>query len=319
VAARGGRIHEHTEAVEFSDAPRFVKANHCKISCEYIVLATHTPLLGNASVAAATSLQTKLALYSSYVVAGRVAKDEVPDALFWDTGDPYHFLRIEPQRGHDIVIFGGEDHKTGQSDDTNACFERLERTLSELIPRAIVTHRWSGQVIETVDGLPYIGPTGDHQFAATGFSGNGMTFGTLAGMMVSDYVGGRRNPWSGLFDVSRKQVLGGVWDYIKENKDYPYYTIRDRVAGAESKSVREVPRGSGRIVDLDGEQAAVYRDESGKTTMVSAVCTHMGCLVDWNEAERTWDCPCHGSRFETNGRVIAGPAVSPLKRIKAKV
>jgi len=316
--ARGGHIFEHTEAAEFSDRPRFVKARTHKISCEHIVLATHTPLMGNANAANATALQTKLALYSSYVVAGRVAKDEVHDALFWDTLDPYHYLRVEPHRGHDLVIFGGEDHKTGQSDDTNACFERLERTLADLVPSAIVTHRWSGQVVETVDGLPYIGETSERQFAATGFSGNGMTFGTLGGMMACDYVIGRRNPWSGLFDAGRKQVLGGAWDYVKENKDYPYYRIRDRIVGAESKSLREVPRGSGRVVQHHGEPAAVYRGESGETTMVSAVCTHMGCLVDWNEAERTWDCPCHGSRFDRAGRVISGPAESPLKPIKSK-
>jgi glycine/D-amino acid oxidase-like deaminating enzyme len=182
--------------------------------------------------------QTKLALYTSYVVAGRLRRAYLPDALFWDTADPYHYLRIERHRDHDVVIFGGEDHKTGQAEDTNACYERLERTLKEMCPSIDVTRRWSGQVVETPDGLPFIGETHAHQFAATGFSGNGMTFGTLGGMMARDYVVGRANPWRELFDMSRTSVRAGAWDYIRENSDYPYYLIRDRFAARASLADR---------------------------------------------------------------------------------
>jgi Rieske Fe-S protein len=160
--------------------------------------------------------------------------------------------------------------------------------------------------------LPFIGESAERQFVGTGFSGNGMTFGTLTGMMAADRILGQKNPWADLFDPARKSVRGGVWDYLRENKDYPYYLIRDRVAGAQGKSLRTVSRGTGRVLDLNGKSVAVYRDESGATTERSAVCTHMGCLVAWNQAERTWDCPCHGSRFKPDGTVIAGPAESPL-------
>jgi glycine/D-amino acid oxidase-like deaminating enzyme/nitrite reductase/ring-hydroxylating ferredoxin subunit len=315
IADRGGLIFEHTTADEFSDRPLSVTANGHTISCGYVVLATHTPLVGNAGLIGAALFQTKLALYTSYVIAGRVAKDHFPDALFWDTGDPYHYLRLEPHRDFDVVIFGGEDHKTGQATDTNVCFERLERTLRSMNGDIDITHRWSGQVIETPDGLPYIGETADRQFAGTGFSGNGLTFGTLTGMMAADRVIGRKNPWSELFDPSRKKIIGAAWDYLRENKDYPYYMIRDRFAGA--RSTRALPRGAGRVVKRDGQQVAVYRDENGGTVMRSAICTHLGCTVDWNEAERTWDCPCHGSRFKPDGSVIAGPAESPLPKIDA--
>ena len=311
IADRGGLIFEHTTADEFSDKPLTVKANGHTISCAYVVLATHNPLVGNAGLVGATLFQTKLALYTSYVIAGRVAKGHFPDALFWDTADPYHYLRLEPHRDFDVVIFGGEDHKTGQVSDTSVCFERLERTLRSINGDIDITHRWSGQVIETPDGLPYIGETADRQFAGTGFSGNGLTFGTLTGMMAADQVLGRKNPWSDLFAPSRKKI-GAAWDYIRENKDYPYYMIRDRFAGVAARSTRVVPRGSGRIANINGQQAAVYRDETGATVTRSAICTHMGCTVDWNEAERTWDCPCHGSRFKPDGSVIAGPAESPL-------
>jgi glycine/D-amino acid oxidase-like deaminating enzyme/nitrite reductase/ring-hydroxylating ferredoxin subunit len=312
IVDRGGMIFEHSAADEFNTRPLSIKSNGHTLTCTSVVLATHTPLVGTAGLVGATLFQTKLALYTSYVVGGRVAKGRVPDALFWDTADPYHYLRIEPHHDHDFVIFGGEDHKTGQASDTGACFERLERTLLSMFAGIEVTHRWSGQVVETPDGLPYIGETAEHQFAATGYAGNGMTFGTLAGMMAADSIAGRPNPWADLFDPGRKKIRGGLWDYITENKDYPYYLIRDRFAGAEGKSVRAVPRGAGKVLDINGQRVAVYRDERGNAVKRSAVCTHMGCLVDWNEAERTWDCPCHGSRFKPDGAVIAGPAESPL-------
>jgi glycine/D-amino acid oxidase-like deaminating enzyme/nitrite reductase/ring-hydroxylating ferredoxin subunit len=313
IADRGGLIFEHTAADEFSTSPLSVKANGHTITCRNIVLATHTPLVGTTGMVSATLFQTKLALYTSYVVGGRVAKGRIPDALFWDTADPYHYLRIERHRDHDYVIFGGEDHKTGQADDTRECFERLERTLRSLVDDVEVTHRWSGQVIESPDGLPYIGENGVRQFTGTAFAGNGMTFGTLTAMMAVDNILGRANPWTDLFDPGRKKIRGGLWDYIKENKDYPYYLVRDRFAGAEGQSVRSVPRGEGRIVELKGKQVAVYRAPDGTVTKRSAICTHMACTVDWNEAERTWDCPCHGSRFKPDGSVIAGPAESPLE------
>lgn len=313
---RGVRIFEHSEAGEFVDSPLAVKVNDCTVACGNIVLATHTPLMGIKGIVDAALFQTKLALYTSYVVAGRTDRGTVPDALFWDTADPYQFLRIEPHRDYDVVILGGEDHKTGQVAETSACYERLETALRELVPGIELTHRWSGQVIETPDGLPYIGWTADHQFAATGFSGNGMTFGTLGGMMATDAILGRTNPWSDLFDPARKKMRGGGWEYVKENKDYPYYLIRDRFAGAEGRTLRSVRRGEGKILDLNGSRVAAYRDDSGKTTVRSAACTHMGCAVVWNEAERTWDCPCHGSRFNPTGDVIAGPAESPLSEVK---
>ena len=300
--ALGGRIHEHSEADEFCDDPRAVKANGHTVTCEDVVIATHNPLVGFGGMAGATLFQTKLALYTSYVIAGRVARGVVPDALWWDTADPYQFLRVEPHRDHDVVIFGGEDHKTGQQEDTEACYRRLEEQLRAIVPDVELTHRWSGQVIETPDGLPYIGQSADHQYSATGYAGNGLTFGTLAGIMISDAILGRSNPWSELFDPGRKALTRGLWDYVKENVDYPYYLIRDRFAGAEAKSLRAVRRGEGKVIERNGAKVAAYRDTAGTVTLRSAICTHMGCTVGWNTAERTWDCPCHGSRFKPTRR-----------------
>ena len=313
----GAHIFEHSEVDEFTDKPLGLKANGHTVRARDIVLATHNPLVGVSGMVSATAFQTKLALYTSYVVAGRVPRDTIPDALFWDTGDPYQYLRLDRRRDYDVVVFGGEDHKTGQSSDTSARYERLEAAISSKAPPIDLTHRWSGQVIETPDGLPYIGRMADHQYAATGFAGNGMTFGTLAAMMMTDAIAGRQNPWAELFDPGRAAIRRGLWEYIKENADYPYYMMRDRFAGAEGKSLRTVRRGQGKIIEHNGSKVAAYRGPDGVLSLRSAVCTHMGCLVGWNDAERTWDCPCHGSRFTTEGNVISGPAEKPLSDVDA--
>jgi glycine/D-amino acid oxidase-like deaminating enzyme/nitrite reductase/ring-hydroxylating ferredoxin subunit len=309
----GSHVCEHTESEEVIDSPRAVKAAGHTIRCERVVVATHTPLMGKSNVASASLLQSKLYLYTSYVLGGRLPKGTVPEASFWDTADPYHYLRVDSHRDFDYAIYGGEDHKTGQSEDEAECYRRLEAHARRLLPQLEITHRWSGQVVETNDGLPFIGETSSGQFVATGFSGNGMTFGTLAGMMAHDWATGRKNPWRDLFDPGRTKLLGGTWDYIKENVDYPYYLLRDRFMGPEGKSLRSVRRGEGRIIEIGGERVAVYRDDNGRVTRLSPVCTHMGCEVKWNGAERTWDCPCHGSRFTPAGKVLAGPAESPLE------
>jgi glycine/D-amino acid oxidase-like deaminating enzyme/nitrite reductase/ring-hydroxylating ferredoxin subunit len=310
----GSFVFEESACDEVVDEPLSVKAGGHTVSCQYVVLATHTPLIGKTNLASATLLQTKLYLYTSYVIGGRVPKGTVPDLLFWDTADPYHYLRIDTTRDHDFAFFGGNDHKTGQVSDEQKCVDQLEAAAKALIPGLDVTHHWSGQVITTNDGLPFIGETSSRQFAGTGFAGNGTTFGTLTGMMAADAALGLKNPWSELFNVGRTKIRGGAWDYIKENVDYPYYLLRDRVAGPDATSLRELRRGEGKIIELRGERVAASRGEDGRVTTLSAICTHMGCQVEWNTAERTWDCPCHGSRFTATGEVLAGPAESPLEK-----
>jgi glycine/D-amino acid oxidase-like deaminating enzyme/nitrite reductase/ring-hydroxylating ferredoxin subunit len=314
----GGQIFEHSEAEEFRESPLGVKANGQWVSCGDIVIATHNPLTGIASTASASIFQTKLALYTSYVVAGRIPRGTVPDALFWDTGDPYRYVRLEAHRDHDLLIVGGEDHKTGQSEAPRGALEAVERIARERVPDIELTHRWSGQVIQTPDGLPYIGRMTEHQFAATGFCGNGLTFGTLAAKLITDAIEGRDNPWAELFEPHRSALRRGLWEYVKENADYPYYMLRDKFAGAEGRSIRAVKRGEGKVIEQHGEKVAAYRDSQGALTLRSAVCTHMGCVVGWNDAEGTWDCPCHGSRFTPQGDVIAGPAETPLAPISTK-
>lgn len=311
VPGNGSHIFENSAVDEVVGDALSVKVGNYVISAGFIVVATHVPIAGKTNLVKATLLQTDLYPYSTYAVAAKIPPGTVPDGLYWDDADPYRYLRLAGHR-QDIVIFGGADHKTGQADDTRDHFANVERQLHAVLPQAEVTHRWSGQVIETRDGLPYIGETSRHQFSITGFSGNGITFGTLGAMMARDAATGRSNPWRELFDAGRTDIVRGAKDYVTENKDYPYYLIRDRFAGPDGKTLRSLPRGMGKILELDGERVAAYRDTDGTVTQLSPICTHLGCQVAWNAAETTWDCPCHGSRFTATGKVIGGPAETPL-------
>ena len=310
---RDSPIFEKSVVTKFDAKKKRARANGYWINYDRVVLATNNPLLGESSLITGAFFQTKLALYSSYVVGGTVPRGSIPIASFWDTNDPYQYLRVDRHGDSDYAIFGGEDHKTGQGKSTESRFRKIAAAFRKLAPSAKIDHRWSGQIINSNDGLPYIGPNEEDQFIATGYCGNGFTLGTVAAIMARDWVTGTKNPWRDLFAPDRKKMLGGTWDYLRENKDYPYYLLQSRLRAPEGASVRAVKRGEGKIVRLGRKKLAVYRDKSGKVKKMSGVCTHMGCIIRWNEAEATWDCPCHGSRFGPTGQVLAGPAETALR------
>jgi len=314
IPGNGSHVFENSEAHDIEDDPLTVKAGKFKIRCQYLIIATHTPLLGKTGLVKGTLFQCKLALYTSYVLGATLPHGQLPEALFWDTSEPYYFLRVDAGRNDDYIIFGGEDVKTGQEENARSQYSKLEARLKRILPEARVQNRWLGQVIETNDGLPFIGESAGRQFVATGFCGNGFTLGTLAAFMARDRYLDRKNPWFELFAVNRKKFHGGTWRYLKENLDYPYYMLRDRLAGSEGKSLKVLRRGEGKILKLSGKKVAAYRDENGQVTLSSPVCTHLGCVVRWNNADKKWDCPCHGSRFHSDGRVYSGPAETPLAR-----
>jgi Rieske Fe-S protein len=215
----------------------------------------------------------------------------------------------------DVLIVGGEDHKTGQEDDGADRFSRLEAWARQRFPMGTVEFRWSGQVIEPVDGLGYIGRNpGDkgHVFVATGDPGHGMTHGTIAGMLISDMILGRPNDWERLYDPSRKSLRSAA-EYVRENVNVARQYV-DYVTPGEVRSEADIRPGEGAVIRHGLRKLAVYRDEAGALHRASAVCPHLGCIVHWNSLERTWDCPCHGSRFSVDGAVLNGPALGGLER-----
>jgi glycine/D-amino acid oxidase-like deaminating enzyme/nitrite reductase/ring-hydroxylating ferredoxin subunit len=312
LAARipGGGCHlfEDTQALEVKDGePCRVVTDRGTITARDVLLATHAPLDNK-------TIQTKVAQYRSYVLGCRV-KGPAPAGLFWDDEDPYHYIRRQPTSRGDVVIIGGEDHKVGQEKDTEGRYEALLAYARERFEVRTVDYRWSAQTLEPVDGLPYIGhDTGaGHVYVATGFSGTGMTFGTVSALVLADAVRGRPNPWAELYDAGRLKPATSAGTFLKENVDFPTYLVGDRLKRPKGSSLSDVPRGGGRVFVVDGERIAVSRDDKGKPCAVSAVCTHMGCIVHWNDAERSWDCPCHGSRFDAAGQVLDGPASRNLE------
>jgi Rieske Fe-S protein len=304
----GCHVFEDTQALEVKDGePCRVVTDRGVISARDVLLATHAPLDNK-------TIQTKVAQYRSYVLGCRVA-GEAPAGLFWDDEDPYHYIRSQPTSRGNVVIIGGEDHKVGQEEDTEARYEALLDYARERFDLRSVEYRWSAQTLEPVDGLPYIGrDTGaGHVYVATGFSGTGMTFGTVSALVLADAVRGRPNPWAALYDAGRLKPVQSAGTFLKENVDYPTFLVGDRLKRPGARTALDVPRGEGRVVVVDGERIAVSRDAQGKVCAVSAVCTHMGCIVHWNGAEKSWDCPCHGSRFDCHGALLDGPAARNLE------
>jgi glycine/D-amino acid oxidase-like deaminating enzyme/nitrite reductase/ring-hydroxylating ferredoxin subunit len=311
IVALGGRIHCGTHVVEIEDGrPTRVKTQEGHVvRAAATVVATNTPI-NNRFV-----IHTKQAAYRTFVVGLRVKKDSVPWAQWWDTLDPYHYVRIA---GHlddmnDLLIVGGEDHKTGQEDDAETRFERLAAWAQARFPvLGQPLYRWSGQVMEPIDGLAFIGrnPGDDHVFIVTGDSGNGMTHGTIAGMLLTDLILDRENPWAKAYHPSRKS-LKAAGEFAKENANVAA-RYKDWLTSGDVSNVGEIAAGDGAVIRHHLHKIAVYRDAHGVARAFDATCPHLGCIVEWNSSEKSWDCPCHGSRFDTQGHVINGPAVSGL-------
>jgi glycine/D-amino acid oxidase-like deaminating enzyme/nitrite reductase/ring-hydroxylating ferredoxin subunit len=313
----GGKIYSgvHAEKIEDGEPAKVTTSDGHVIYADNVVVCTNTP------VNDWLIIHSKQAAYRTYVIGARIPKGSVPQGLYWDTPNPYHYIRIqhaEDRSGHeldyDILIVGGEDHKTGQAQDTEERFVRLEQWTRERFPMIeSVDYRWSGQVIEPVDYLAYIGknPGGDeHIWIATGDSGNGMTHGTIAGIILNELVQGRKHQWARLYEPSRVK-LRATPEFVKENVNVAEQ-YKDWFTGSHAADIAAIEPGQGAVLGRGRGKIAVYRDERGEVHSLSAVCTHLYCIVNWNDTERTWDCPCHGSRFDPYGKVVNGPAIVGL-------
>ncbi|HET7843438.1 MAG TPA: FAD-dependent oxidoreductase [Xanthomonadales bacterium] len=303
IEKHGGRIHGGTHA-DSIDGTKVSTARGC-VRCTGSVVATNTPVNDRLVI------HTKQAPYRTYVIAGRIPSGSMRPFLLWDTEDPYHYVRIQPGEGHDWLIVGGEDHKVGQDHDASAHFDKLLQWTRAHFPMfESAEFQWSGQVLEPHDSLAFIGhnPMDDENvYIATGDSGNGLTHGMIAGMLLRDLVTGVDNDWKSIYEPSRKS-LRAAKDFLRENLNFAAQ-YRDLVLPGEVDNAAEIAHGEGAIVRDGLRKLAVYRDEQGALHAHSAICPHLGCAVRWNGVEGTFDCPCHGSRFAAvDGHVINGPA-----------
>ncbi len=317
---RGVQIYANTHigGIEDGDTVLVKKTNqeNVAISAKSVIVATNSPILG-------LGVHLKQAAYRTYAIAGRIPIGSMPKGLFWDTAEPYHYVRTQPIEDdleYELLIVGGEDHKTGQADDATERFSRLELWAREWCANfKTVDYKWSGQIYEPFDGIGFIGkqPGSKGIYIATGASGVGMSFAALAGMLLTDELCGRENSAAKLFDPSRVPLSSPI-DFIKENINAAVQFV-DYVTKPEITSVMQIHPGEGAVVTRNGEKIAVCRDDHGNLCERSAVCPHLGGIVAWNSLEKSWDCPVHGSRFDMNGKVLDGPANKDLSEASVKL
>lgn len=311
LARRGAVLHDQTDVLSLEDSGRTVLA---RTGAGHTVRASQVLVATNSPFHLRVPIHTKQAPYRTYAIAARVPKGAVPDLLLWDTVEPgYHYVRLQPGETEDMLIVGGEDHKSGTRDDGAARIAALETWARERYPQmGGLGYAWSGQVYEPADYVGFIGRSPQHErvYLASGDSGQGITTGAAAALILSDLMNGRDNPWAGLYEPGR-QMHRSLGEYVRENLEAAKHWL-ELVGPGEVRSAEQIPPGEGAILKHHGKPLAVYRDEAGQVHARSAVCTHAGCVVHWNSYEGCWDCPCHGSQFSPDGQVLNGPAAKPL-------
>jgi glycine/D-amino acid oxidase-like deaminating enzyme/nitrite reductase/ring-hydroxylating ferredoxin subunit len=317
IVGMGGRIYTGTRVDNASggSCPTVETRDGHSVRANAVILATNTPIHDNLTIHA------RQGPYRTYVIGAAIPWDAVPRALYWDTLDPYHYVRLKSastprnRSGKDILIVGGEDHRQGESEDERCHFHWLEKWTRAHFPIEEIQYRWSGMVEEPSDSLGLIGRDNAEEniYIATGDSGHGMTHGTIAGILLTDLIAGRSNEWEQLYDPSRV-TSSAAGDYLRENVEV-LTSLAEWVTPGEVSTPDDIAPGDGAVVRSGLGKHAVYRDPYGSFAERSAVCPHLGCIVSWNTAEETWDCPCHGSRFDSQGKVLRGPATDDLEEV----
>src|ERR1035437_9523288 len=319
IEQKGGKIYTGTHAS---------KINHEGITTAegFTVKANHVVVATNSPVNTLFTMFSKQYAYRTYVIGALVKKGSLPKALWWDTGDfesnskfpPYHYVRIHPyNEQYDLLISGGEDHPTADTSKTKVVEENrynlLEKWTRNNFPIGEIVYRWSGQVLEPMDGIAFIGRNPfdrDNVYIVTGDSGNGMTHCSFAGLLISDLINGKENKWEKLYSPLRFTLKesGAAMNLVADD----FVNVLKKWFYTGSVELSSIKNNEAGIVKLDGKKCGAYRDESGKLHLVSAECTHLKCMVLWNNDEKSWDCPCHGSRFSYEGKVMNGPANTDL-------
>jgi glycine/D-amino acid oxidase-like deaminating enzyme/nitrite reductase/ring-hydroxylating ferredoxin subunit len=307
----GSHVFEHTQATNVADGEpaRVETGTGHPVMADDVVVATHIPFLDRAGFFARMHAERSYGL-------GVYARGQAPQGMYLSTESPPHTVRSHPTERGELLILGGESHKVGQSgEDTAERVARLEAWARERFDVVEIAYRWSTQDNMPVDGVPYVGrlmPGAKSIWVATGFMKWGLTNGTAAAEILVDLIAGRTNPWASLFDSNRFKPGAAATEFVKENANVGWRFMRDKLSSGDAGSAEELHPGQAGLVGRGPNKTAAYRDEDGTLYELSANCTHMGCTVKWNTAERSWDCPCHGSRFHYDGTVLQGPALKGL-------
>jgi Rieske Fe-S protein len=310
----GGVLIENSRVVNMDNTePINVTAESGEYKCEHFIYATHIPPGVNL-------LHFRCAPYRSYAISCKLENEsDYPDSLVYDLYDPYHYYRTQIIDGERFLIAGGEDHKTGHEENTENCFRKLESHVRGIFKVDRVTQKWSSQYYEPADGLPYIGHlpgVAGKVYVATGYGGNGITYSGVSALLLTDMISGGESEWADVYDPNRIKMIAGFSNFVKEAADVVGHLFKKAVIPTEKLSLLvEIAPGEAAIVKYDGHKIAIYKTEAGEVHALHTACTHIKCDVAWNATERTWDCPCHGSRFNFNGEVLTAPARKPLESV----
>lgn len=312
----GARLYADTCVASVEEAADKVVV---KTDTGHEVHAAEAIVATNSPVSLRLAIHSKQAPYRTYAIAARMPRGALPDALYWDTLDPYHYVRLQPiADDFDLVIIGGEDHKSAEADDGERRFAALEHWARQRLPElGDIEHRWSGQVLEPTDGIGFIGhsPGSEHIYVVTGDSGQGITNGVVASLLITDLVTTGTSPWTEVYDPARK-MKSSIGEFISENVT-ALKSFAEYLTASDMASIERLRPGEGAIVRSGLQKIAACRDKAGHLHVHSASCTHLGCVVHWNSLEQCWDCPCHGSQFAPDGTALNGPAVSALAPVDA--
>ncbi|AKD02741.1 FAD-dependent oxidoreductase [Pontibacter korlensis] len=305
------RIFEGTKVTNVEDGePCVVHTEQGKVTAKHVVMATHSPK-------GIYAVHTAMEPYREYAMAVRL-KGEVPaGGVYWHVQQMQHYS-VRPysnEQGNYLLVLG-EAHKVGHQEHNEENFLKLEQYLTERFDVDHIVYKWAAQNYKPADVLPYIGtsPMQDHTYIATGFAADGLTWGTVAGMIITDAILEKENPWATFFDPKRFTPIASAPKFAKENISVATHLVKDWLFYGEAEQLKDIKPGEGKTIEIDDEKLAAYRDDEGKLHVVSSVCTHMGCIVHFNNAEKSWDCPCHGSRFSVEGEVLEGPAYYNLAK-----
>jgi glycine/D-amino acid oxidase-like deaminating enzyme/nitrite reductase/ring-hydroxylating ferredoxin subunit len=314
----GGTIVEHCRV---NDAKKEESANVLSVEtsigyfvCDQLVYTTHIPPGVNL-------LHLRCSPYRSYAMSVKLDGESYPEHLSYDMYDPYHYYRTQVIDGEKFLIVGGEDHRTGDESNTNGCFLKLESHIRSHFNVSSVTHRWSSQYFEPADGLPYIGHlpgNPENVFVATGFGGNGITYSHVAALVLKSMLLHEDSPFVSLYTPGRVKPVAGFTEFVKHNVEVVKHFVGKWLGQDELPEIAELAAGEARVVKYEKTSVALYKDEQSKLHAVHPACTHMKCAVAWNAAEKSWDCPCHGARYDYEGKVITGPASRDLEPIEIK-